>query len=399
LVLLDLELSTFKCFSSLSLSLRPLTLLAGVNGGGKSTVLQALVLLHQALADTGVSGAKRHDLPLNGSLLTLGSVSDVVDKSRGGRTFSITVSLGNTRVAWRFQGLREALAAKLVRTTWSRRDGTPNGGRALFPGQLLRTEAGKSIYQMLANARYVPADRLGPSEVYPLLEPDRHRTLGPRAERAVGALFWGSMGDEKVAKELRHPDPKYLARIDRQAGAWLNDLFPGVVLEVQRVTDVQGVPTANLVTLRVRTNDATDFHRPQNVGFGITYALPILVALLSSAPGDLVLLENPEAHLHARAQVRVAELCVRAAQAGIQVIVETHSDHVLNGVRVAVHRGKVSPESIGIHFFDRPSADGSPSWRELRLGPGGRLAERPDGFFDEVDRQLSALLAPADGNG
>ena len=395
-MLRELRLSAFKCFSELALPLRPLTLLAGVNGSGKSTVLQGLVLLHQALLDTGTDGAQLTNLPLNGSLLTLGSVRDVVDKTKGGKSFGLGLSSTGAHVSWEFRGDNPLndLAAIIAKTTWKLENLKKLSGkrqRGLLPKQLMATTEGKELFRTLAKAQYVPADRLGPSEAFPLLAPDRHKTLGPRAERAVGALYW-KRDDDVSVEGLRHPDRRHAPRVVRQVEAWLNELFPGVVMDVQRVLN------ANLATLGIGIGGTPDFHRPQHVGFGMTYALPILVALLSAAPGDLVLLENPEAHLHPRAQVSIAGLCVRAARCGIQVILETHSDHVLNGIRVAVHRAKLSPEQVGIHFFERRSLEGNPSWRTLGLGPGGRLTERPAGFFDEIERQLTELLEPSDGD-
>jgi predicted ATPase len=114
--------------------------------------------------------------------------------------------------------------------------------------------------------------------------------------------------------------------------------------------------------------------------------------LLSAKAGDLVILENPEAHLHPRAQVRIADLCARATVSGVQVLLETHSDHILNGVRVSVHQHRLPAEKVAVHFFSRPQPEGSPVWRELHMKAGGRLTERPDGFFDEIERQLSELL-------
>jgi predicted ATPase len=402
-VLLELKLSAFKCFSELSVPLRRLTLLAGVNGAGKSTVLQGLVLLHQALADSPESGAQRIDLPVSGSLLTLGSVRDVVNKTIGGKSFAIGVAATDVQIAWKFQGgesPRDDLVAAIERTTWAP-DPVEKGvvdpdahrkrrrvSRCLFPPPFLKSRGGEELRHMLAHARYVPADRLGPSEVYPLLEARQHATLGPHAERAVGSLYWRR--DESVAEGMLHPDRRTSPLMVRQVEAWLGDLFPGVVIDVQRV------PNANLATLAIRTSDATDFHRPQHVGFGMTYVLPVIVALVLAAPGDLVLVENPEAHLHPRAQVAITGLCIRAAQSGIQVLLETHSDHVVNSVRVAVHRGRIPSHDVGIHFFERPSAEGAPSSRQLRLDRRGRLDDRPADFFDEIERQLSALLEPPD---
>jgi predicted ATPase len=132
------------------------------------------------------------------------------------------------------------------------------------------------------------------------------------------------------------------------------------------------------------------------VGFGITYVLPVLVAVLSSSPGSIVLVENPEAHLHPRGQVQVGELLARAANAGVQVIVETHSDHVLNGIRGAVHSGIIDPKSLAIHYFSRIEVEGrvhsiveSPV-----IDKDGRFDRWPEGFFDEWDKSLERLLEP-----
>ena len=76
-------------------------------------------------------------------------------------------------------------------------------------------------------------------------------------------------------------------------------------------------------------------YRATNVGFGLSYTLPVIVALLAPA-GALCLIENPESHLHPKGQTKLAELAVRASRAGVQVFVETHSDHFMDGVRIAV---------------------------------------------------------------
>jgi predicted ATPase len=156
----------------------------------------------------------------------------------------------------------------------------------------------------------------------------------------------------------------------------------------------------DLVNLRysfVTGDQRSNLYRATSVGFGITYVLPVLVAVLSSSPGDIVLVENPEAHLHPKGQVRLGELLARAGAAGIQVIVETHSDHILNGVRLAVHGG-IKPESVGIYYFSRTAEAGRV--RSIVESPvidrDGRLDQWPDGFFDEWDKSLERLLAPGE---
>src|SRR5260221_6265573 len=117
-------------------------------------------------------------------------------------------------------------------------------------------------------------------------------------------------------------------------------------------------PDPNLLTLGIRPNDATDRLRPQNVGYGLSHVLPILTACLGAQTGALLLIENPESHLHPSGQSAMGEFLAQVASAGIQLIVETHSDHVLNGIRRAVKRGQLTPQDVAIHFFmPRPAED------------------------------------------
>jgi predicted ATPase len=137
-------------------------------------------------------------------------------------------------------------------------------------------------------------------------------------------------------------------------------------------------------------------YRPTNVGFGVSYTLPIVLAILAARPGDLLLLEAPEAHLHPRGQVKIGELMALAAEAGVQIIVETHSDHVLNGVRIAVHQRVIQPDNTAFFYFqwDTKRADGATSVRRLTVDSKGRMEDWPPGFFDETDRSLEVLLGP-----
>ena len=92
---------------------------------------------------------------------------------------------------------------------------------------------------------------------------------------------------------------------------------------------------------------------PLNVGFGLTYSLPIIVAILKANPNDLIIIENPESHLHPKAQSKLAELFALASSIGIQLIIETHSDHILNGIRVATKKGLINSEQTKIYYLSK----------------------------------------------
>jgi predicted ATPase len=102
------------------------------------------------------------------------------------------------------------------------------------------------------------------------------------------------------------------------------------------------------------------------------------------------MIENPEAHLHPRGQTKMAELMSLAVSTGVQVVVETHSDHILNAVRLAVKRKMLVPENVKIHFATR-SGD-SNVFVSPRVDADGRVDSWPKGFFDEMDMVISDLI-------
>jgi predicted ATPase len=127
-----------------------------------------------------------------------------------------------------------------------------------------------------------------------------------------------------------------------------------------------------------------------NVGYGLTYTFPILVALLAAEPGDIIVIDGPEAHLHPQAQSRMGWMLATFAAAGIQLIVETHSDHILNGIRLAV-RDKVLPTAgLSLLFFAGNVLEGH-GVTSPRIDDEGRINEWPDGFFDQGDKDIAQL--------
>ena len=164
---------------------------------------------------------------------------------------------------------------------------------------------------------------------------------------------------------------------------WLQEVTPGVHLQLETIQDADAILAGFSFD---RPGDVeTRRYRATNVGFGLSYVLPVLTGLLADA-GTLCLLENPEAHLHPRGQTRLAELAVRASLAGVQVIAETHSDHFMDGVRIAVRNGLIQPEDVAFHYFARDG--GRTVVSSPQVGADGRLSEWPAGFFDQHEDNL-----------
>jgi predicted ATPase len=213
----------------------------------------------------------------------------------------------------------------------------------------------------------------------------RRRFLGTRGEYTVD--FLRHYQDEPVQFATLHHKGASPRLLD-QTEAWMSEICPGVRIEAATIeqTDLVrlGFQFARARQLTSRSR------RPTNVGFGLTYVLPIIVACLTAKPGSMILLENPEAHIHPQGQSAMARLACAAAAIGAQLVVETHSDHILNGVRLAVKRGVLPADGVALHYFKRED-DGihivSPT-----IGMDGMLSQWPDGFFDEWDRSLDQLL-------
>lgn len=368
----SLSLRQFKCFEHLPLRLANLTMLSGGNASGKSSVLQALVLLQQTMREHEWSPR----LILNGESIKLGTVTDVVDKVNGRRGFEIGVSDDISSYHWMFSGERDdmSMAVDTVRI-----DGTehssPQTLQCLLPYS--SREGVPSVARRIRNLTYITAERVGPREFYRLEDPLNAAVVGPTGEHAVSILHSGSTEPVIEGLVLKDVPPTRL----HQVGARMQQFFPGCSLVVQ------AVPNTNAVTLGLRTSDDTDFHRPIHVGFGLTQVLPIIVAALSAAVDDIILIENPEVHLHPAGQALMGTFLAEVANAGVQVIIETHSDHVLNGIRRAVKAG-LPPEKVALYFFC-PRGNGGNQVENPHLDSSGNLDNWPKGFFDQFDKDMN----------
>ena len=386
----QLDIHDFKCFALLKLPIGHLTVLSGANASGKSSVLQALVLLHQTMRDFEWSSR----LLLNGDTLKLGTVGDVVDKVHGRHAIELGITDGDNKFRWSFSGERLEMSMGVDRVSVDELKLEAPGrlqyllppliGSQSTPVSVSIEDEAAGIYQLnldslayrLRSLSYITAERIGPREFYPIEE--TAIVVGPAGEHAVSALHLRR--DERVTEGLivEGIPPTLL----RQVEARMQQFFPGCGLVVVQV------PQANAVTLGLRTSEATDFHRPIHVGFGLTQILPILVAAISSKPGNILLIENPEVHLHPAGQALMGQFLAEVASAGIQVVVETHSDHVLNGIRRSVKSSQITPEKIAIHFF-RPRLDGRAQVVSPQIDKEGNLDSWPDGFFDQFDKDMN----------
>jgi predicted ATPase len=369
-------LENFKASRDVDLRLAPLTVLAGLNSSGKSTLLQAIGILRQSYEPNG----RTDGLSLSGELVQLGKYRDILTEGTSGDTVAVTITEQGASYRWAFGG---ALDANQL--------------------QFSEAPARSPTFVISPDFQFLQADRILPQTLYPQA-PQRERDagfLGPRGEYT--ADFLGMAAKRPVASARAFPrkglglDEELLNKVaptdgllDQVAG-WLQQLSPGTRLSTTPLGGTDEVLLQFRYDGRLRET-TSNYYRPTNVGFGLTYCLPIIVACLAAPKGALLLLENPEAHLHPQGQAALGELIARCASDAVQVIVETHSDHLLNGVRLGVLRKVIDASNVVLHFFSRSIETGEAFVQSPVILENGRLSNWPSGFFDQWDKDVDALL-------
>ncbi|MFI5459244.1 MAG: AAA family ATPase [Isosphaerales bacterium] len=440
-----LSVAGFKSISDeQTIDVRPLTLLAGANSSGKSSMMQPLLLLKQTLHAQYDPGP----LLLNGPNAKFTSVSQFwpLHSSTGhSKQFVITVGASSkakiglafnwnkkqkqlgiqytlyylnvnkfklserTLINDAISFLRDRLkphpeAAKLYEHQLERSQSEIRRSRSFLeivylPKELPpssegfslpsvfspRSQAFEGIVNRIMEVVHLPGLRGNPERTYPVTAVGQ--TFPGTFENYVASLIahWNSESPEKI-KDLSD-DLRLLGL------TWK--------IEAKRVADTQVEIQVGRMP-RPKQGGARDLVSIADMGLGVSQTLPVVVALRVARPGELVYIEQPEIHLHPRAQVAMARLLVNAATRGVRVVAETHSSLILLAVQTLVAEGVIAPELVGLNWFIRNQKTGTTRIESAELDGAGRFGDWPE-EFDEValkteSRYLSAAEAQLAGS-
>jgi hypothetical protein len=329
-----------------SIEIAPLTILAGANSSGKSSMIQPLLLLKQTLEAPFDPGP----LLINGPTLKFTS-SDQFLSGKGDAVRALRVSIdfgadrhGRVRFVKELGELREAVTTDLMQST--------DRARVFWPSSPVRHEITRLIH--------VRGLRGNPERTYPIT--------------AVGETFPGVFDN-------------YVASIIYRWHLGLNDDL--ALNRDLKHLELGGSVLANRVNeseleLMVQATDEGDLFNIADVGFGVSQALPALVALRVAKPEQMVYIEQPELHLHPRAQNRMADVLVSAAKRGVRVVVETHSTLLLTSIQTLVAKKELPAEIVRLHWFQRDPRTGVTEVTPALLDQNGAFGDWPADFDDVV---------------
>lgn len=370
----ELHIQNYKSHKNSQLRLKPLTLLTGVNGGGKSSVIQSFLLLRQSHKRQRLKEA----LILNDALCGIGTGKDAVYQSAEEDFVQFTLRLNETEYSWKYVSneSKDFLSGyednNSINPQWS--------GISLFTNDFQYISAGR-----LPELKFERED---------ILVENEGQISQKRGYCELVAQYLYFYGQKlKVRDSLLNSKSKFNDLI-HQVTAWQREISSNVNVLPQKIGE------SYTVHFSFDKNDAlgtTDPFKSENVAFGLTYALPVITALLSAKPGALLLIENPEAHLHPKGQSKLAELIALTAQSGVQVIIETHSEHIINGILVSCKKFEI--EEVGIDrsnvklfYFGEKDDKHASAVEEIEILEGGKIDKQPDGFFDQTEQDLTYLM-------
>lgn len=363
-----LTVKNFKSHSKTELELSQINLLTGMNGMGKSSIIQALLLLRQ----THFRGLLNKGLELNGELCNIGLAKDAIYQyAEESDLIEIELEDFDSPFAWSFNAGPDYINSTFIKSEVS------------ADGEL------DSLSLFNNNFQYISAYRNGPRSNY--TKDSSSVEIFNQISRKEGrcelvAHFLHHFSKNDVNEELAKTDDLTLRA---QVEEWMREISPDINIHIAPDDTSFSI---NFSFNRAERQTKTNEFKSGNVGFGISYVLPIVVAILQAPKDSLILIENPESHIHPTGQAVLMELIAKAASQGVQFIIETHSDHIINGLLVATNKKSVKPEDSTVHFFDRDAKDHATRAYSMDILPGGKIQDPPKGFFDQFDKDMKMLV-------
>ena len=326
----SIELENFKSFLDQRFVFKPLTILAGINASGKSSVVEAINLVHNLHTKTWAEHIRT-----NFNLNQFAAFRSLLSRNQGYKVSAV----------WD--------AKKIFLEAQFREDD-------------LNLVSDKTYNFTDADLQILRASRIGPQKNYILNPLSKEPALDYNAKSILDYILKLDESNTQIDDSLKFGNS---ISFKDNVSDWLQIISPNSNLTIEISQDQQ---RARLLYNGV---DATE------TGFGLSFTIPVIAALLDPNIKTLVV-ENPEAHLHPKGQSRLAKFIAKVVACGKQVVLETHSDHIIDGIRVAVKQKIIPCANVGMFFIER-NLDEPSMVTEITVDSYGNLSEWPEDFFDQ----------------
>jgi len=374
-----LKIKNFKSHRNSEIDFSNLTVLCGANGVGKSTAIQVLLLLREAF----LKNTNFEYLDLKSNSITIGTAKDALYQFSENNEISFDLNTDINDLHFSFNIHRDS---ELVKTMIYKKENTG----VVVDKVTLNKE---SIFN--TNCQYISAARLSPQISYKKddVVVDIHKQISVVDGQAEYVLHYLDRNrNRNVLPELCNKNSRFTDLLN-QTTFWEREICEGVNVVVQDVGSLGYELKYSFDT--ESSHGKTNEFKATNVGFGLTYVMPVIVAILAADVDAILFIENPEAHLHPNGQAKLAELICLAAQVGIQIVIETHSDHIINGILVNCKKYEetgigILKDNVAINYFEREEKLHSSNIKKINIEAGGRIRYTPKGFFDQftIDRKF-----------
>ncbi len=394
-MLQSIQLDNFKCIpNERKFALNKVNLFAGYNGRGKSSLLQAIMILSQSIKKDRLNSLEK--IHLNGDFVALGDFDEILQNDHKD-DFSIVLDL-NVKDEVHQVRLKYGLAddmkvGKVCECFIDGNDffdvaGDKNSDQTALKGQLKQLPPYLNALLGASNVHYVSANRCGPVKFVEKMEiPEVHK-VGRNGNFTINTL---STYTERVSSKMNvNADDLKEYSLREAVTYWIDFIMSGGSVNVNASNLEKRSSTLSLDFNFEKNEQYTRAFQAYNVGFGYSYILSIVVTALIAKEGNIVIVENPEAHLHPKAQLNLAFLLAKLASNGVQVFIETHSEHIVNGFRIAALRDEyeLTNADLNILFFDFDF-----NVYALEVKPNGKIPNWPNGFFDQYQQELAEILS------
>ncbi|MBN8876851.1 MAG: DUF3696 domain-containing protein [Sphingobacteriales bacterium] len=365
-------LKGFKCFTGETFTLGNLTVLTGSNGTGKSSMIQALLLVRLAIeknvlinssSDYLESDWRGTPTPLNlGYELSLGTITDIFNDNENEGS-NIILKLDN----------------EVYEISLSDENGKTTSVNISLTASSIDVE--NLPFWRRKEFYYLFTERLGP-RLFLASNYTNFPHCGHRGEYTAQVLLNNDFFKVDVRRHFTDSKSEYLPQ---QVDLWLDYICPGTTVR----SEALGTMGAQI---KLRNSSTKNPVLATNIGFGISYSLPIIVNGLIAKQNSVFIIENPEAHLHPKGQSNMGFFLGKIASSGVKIIIETHSEHIINGIRRALLLPKgLKSDAVRLYFFHGDKA-GKTNVMPIKIEKNGDLSDFPVDFFDQVRQDLFDIL-------